>query len=297
LTHPAQQQRQHLIGIALMCGALACFACLDTMAKFLNHYMDTLQVVWARYTGALVVALAISNPFTRPALMRSSRPGLQVARSVLLLGSTLLNFFALRWLQLDQAMAIIFSTPFFVAILSGPILGEWVGWRRWTAICVGFVGVLLVVRPGLGGIHPAALFSLAAALFYAAYSVTTRILSRTDSNETTLFYSNLVGAAAMLPLMPFVWTTPGDPLVIGVMCVTGVFGTVGHYLLIMAHRLAPPALLAPFIYTQIVWVIMLGYLVFADVPNHWTLAGAAIVVGSGLYILYREQVRGPRKLP
>jgi len=272
-----------------MCGALACFSCLDTIAKFLNSHMDTLQVVWARYTGALVVALAISNPFTRPALMRTSRPALQVGRSVILLLSTLLNFIALRYLQLDQALAIAFSTPFFVAIVSGPILGEWVGWRRWTAILVGFVGVLLVARPGFGGIHPAGFVALAAAFCYAAYSITTRILSRTDSNETTLFYSNWVGAAVMLPLLPFVWTTPSEPLVIFLMVICGAFASVGHYLLIMAHRLAPPAVLAPFIYSQIVWTTLLGYLVFADVPNHWTLAGAAIVIASGLYILHRER--------
>src|SRR5262249_56852392 len=130
----------------------------------------------------------------RPRLIVTKRPPLQVGRSVLLLGSTMFNFFALRYLQLDQAMAITFSTPFFVAILSGPVLGEWVGWRRWTAIGVGFIGVLLVARPGYGGIHPAALISLAAAVFYAAYSITTRLLSRTDSNETTLFYSHLVRA-------------------------------------------------------------------------------------------------------
>jgi drug/metabolite transporter (DMT)-like permease len=297
LTDPAHERRQRLTGIALMCGALACFACLDTMAKFLNHYMDTLQVVWARYTGAFLMAVAISNPITRPGLMVTKRPVLQVGRSVLLLGSTMFNFFALRYLQLDQAMAIVFSTPFFVAILSGPVLGEWVGWRRWTAIGIGFVGVLLVARPGFGGIHPAALISLAAAVCYAAYSIATRMLSRTDSNETTLFYSNLVGAGAMLPVVPFVWTTPSDPIVITVMIVCGAFGTVGHYLLIMAHRLAPPSLLAPFIYTQIVWAILLGFLVFADVPNRWTLLGAAVVVASGLYILYRERMVGPRSRP
>ena len=297
MTDPAHERRQRLTGIALMCGALACFACLDTMAKFLNHYMDTVQVVWARYTGAFLMAVAISNPITRPALMVTKRPLLQVGRSVLLLGSTMFNFFALRYLQLDQAMAIVFSTPFFVAILSGPVLGEWVGWRRWTAICIGFVGVLLVARPGFGGIHPAALISLAAAVCYAAYSIATRMLSRTDSNETTLFYSNLVGAVAMLPAVPFVWTTPSDPIVITVMVVCGAFGTVGHYLLIMAHRLAPPAVLAPFIYTQIVWAILLGFFVFADVPNRWTLAGAAVVVASGLYMLYRERMVGPRSRP
>jgi len=297
LTDPAHERRQRLTGIALMCGALACFACLDTMAKFLNHYMDTLQVVWARYTGAFLMAVAISNPITRPGLMVTKRPLLQVGRSVLLLGSTMFNFFALRYLQLDQAMAIVFSTPFFVAILSGPVLGEWVGWRRWTAIGIGFVGVLLVARPGFGGIHPAALISLAAAVCYAAYSIATRMLSRTDSNETTLFYSNLVGAGAMLPVVPFVWATPSDPIVITVMIVCGLFGTVGHYLLIMAHRLAPPSLLAPFIYTQIVWAILLGYLVFADVPNRWTLVGVVVVVSSGLYILYRERMVGPRSRP
>jgi drug/metabolite transporter (DMT)-like permease len=289
---PRQEQRQHLIAIGLMCAALASFACLDTMAKYLNGYMDTLQVVWARYLGAFVVAVAISNPFTRPGLMRTGRPRLQVGRSMLLLGSTLLNFFALRFLQMDQALAIVFTTPFFVAILSGPVLSEWVGWRRWTAICVGFVGVLLVARPGFGGIHPAALISLAAAVFYAGYNITTRLIARTDSNETTLFYSNLVGALVMTPIVPFVWTTPTDPVVIILMLVCGAFGSFGHYMLIIAHRHAPPSMLAPFIYSQLVWVIALGYLVFSDVPSGWTLLGAAVVVASGLYMLYREQMVG-----
>jgi drug/metabolite transporter (DMT)-like permease len=288
------QRRARLIGIALMCGAVACFACLDTIAKFLNASMDTLQVVWARYTGAFLLSVMLSNPIRRPDLMVTSRPVLQVGRSVLLLGSTLLNFFALRFLQLDEALSILFSTPFLVAILSGPILGEWVGLRRWIAICGGFLGVLLVTRPGFGGMHPAALISLGAALFYAAYSISTRMLSRTDSNETTLFYSNLVGAVVMLPIVPFVWTTPHDPLVIGLMVVLGALGSIGHYLLIIAHRLTPPSVLAPFIYTQLVWVIALGYLVFGNIPSAWTLAGAAIVIVSGLYLFYRERkVKGP----
>jgi drug/metabolite transporter (DMT)-like permease len=292
-----QEQRQHLIAIGLMCAALASFACLDSMAKYLNGYMDTLQVVWARYVGAFAVAVAISNPFTRPGLMRTGRPWLQVGRSILLLGSTLLNFFALRYLQMDQALAIVFTTPFFVAILSGPVLGEWVGWRRWTAICVGFVGVLLVARPGFGGIHPAALISLVAAVFYAGYNIATRLISRTDSNETTLFYSNLVGALVMTPIVPFVWRTPQDVLVIILMFVCGAFGSFGHYMLIIAHRHAPPSMLAPFIYSQIVWVIMLGYLVFGDVPSGWTLLGAAVVIASGLYMLYREQMVGRSGIP
>jgi drug/metabolite transporter (DMT)-like permease len=285
----SHERAQRLTGIALMCGAVACFACLDTTAKYLNLYMATLQVAWARYTGAFLFPLIVSNPWNRPGLMRSGQPALQIGRSFLLLGSTVCNFLALRYLQLDEAIAIIFSTPFFVAALSGPILGEWVRWRRWTAIGVGFIGILVVTRPGAGTFQPAALLSLAAALCYALYSIVTRLLARTDSNETTLFYSNLVGVLALFPVVPFVWTTPTDPLVIALMVASGAMGSSGHYLLIAAHRLAPAALLSPFIYTEIVQVIVLGYLVFGDVPNRWTLVGCVIVVASGLYILHRER--------
>jgi drug/metabolite transporter (DMT)-like permease len=272
-----------------MCGAVACFAMLDTTAKYLNLYMSTLQVVWARYTGAFLFPFIVSNPWTRPGLTRTNRLALQIARSVLLLASTLCNFLALRYLQLAEAIALVFSTPFFVAALSGPVLGEWVHCRRWTAIAVGFLGVLVVTRPGAGSFQPAALLSLTAALCYALYSIATRVLARTDSNETTLFYSNIVGALALLPVVPFVWATPSDPLVIALMVATGAMGSFGHYLLIAAHRLAPAAVLSPFIYTEIVLVTATGFLVFGDVPNRSTLTGAAIVVASGLYILHRER--------
>jgi drug/metabolite transporter (DMT)-like permease len=255
------------------------------------------QVVWARYMAAFVLALFLSNPIMRPGIMRTSRPWLQLGRSTLLLVSTALNFFALRYLQLDQAIAIIFCTPFIVAALGGPILGEWIKWRRWTAITVGFCGVLLVTRPGAGGIHPAALLSFGGAICYAVYSISTRILSRSDSNETTNFYSNLVGAVLVTIAVPFIWTPQSDPTVIVLMCSMGLFSGLGHYLLIVGHRLAPASVLAPFIYTEIVWMIGLGYFVFGDVPNSWTLSGVAVVIASGLYLLYRERVAGPRRRP
>lgn len=279
-----------LTGIALMCGAVFLFAGNDAAAKFLNGHMHTIEVVWARYMSAFVLALAMFNPVKRPRLMRTSRPWLQLVRSALLLMSTALNFVALRYLQLDQAIAIIFSTPFMVAVLGGPLLGEWVRWRRWTAIIVGFCGVLLVAQPFSGGIHPAALLSLAGAVCYAIYSVSTRILSRSDSDETTNFYSNLVGVVATSIAVPFIWTSQSDPTIILLMCSMGLFSGFGHYLLIVAHRLAPASVLAPFIYTEIVWMIALGFLVFGDTPNHWTLAGVAIVIASGIYLLYRERV-------
>ena len=294
--NPAEQaQKDRLTGITLMCVAVALFACNDAAAKYLNNHMHTMQVVWARYMAAFVLALIMSNPIRNPGIVRTSRPWLQLGRSTLLFGSTALNFFALRYLQLDEAIAIIFSTPFIVAALGGPMLGEWIKWRRWTAIIVGFCGVLLVTRPGVGGIHPAAALSAMGAVFYAIYSISTRILARTDSNETTNFYSNLVGAVFATVAVPFFWTPQGDPLVILLMCSMGFFSGLGHYLLIAGHRLAPASVLAPFIYTEIVWMIALGYWVFDDVPNRWTLAGAAVVIASGLYLLYRERTVGPRR--
>jgi drug/metabolite transporter (DMT)-like permease len=297
LTPQEQAQRDRLTGIALMCGAVLLFAGNDATAKFLNGYMDSVQVVWARYMSAFALAIVLLNPAKNPRVMHTARPWLQLGRSALLVVSTTLNFIALRYLQLDQTMTIMFSTPFLVALLGGPMLGEWIGWRRWIAILVGFSGVLLVARPGAGGIHPAALLILASALCYALYSISTRVLSRSDSDATTNFYSNLVGAAVITVAVPFVWTPQGDPKVIALMSSMGLLSGTGHYLLIRAHRLAPASILAPFIYTEIVWMIALGFLVFGDLPNTWTLAGVAVVILSGLYLLYRERVIGPRRTP
>ncbi|HZP69754.1 MAG TPA: DMT family transporter [Pseudolabrys sp.] len=288
----SQLRRQRLIGIALMCGAVGLFAFLDTLAKYLNTQMDTLEVVWARYTSAFMLTLIVSNPFTHSGLLRTRSPKLQITRSFLLIGSTLFNFLALRWLQLDEALSIIFTFPFIVAMISGPILGEWVGWRRWSAIGFGFAGVLLITRPGFGGMHPAALISLAATICYGFYAVITRIVSRVDSNQTSLFYANFIGALVMLPVIPFVWRPPADWTIALMLMMTGVLGSTGHYFLIAGHRLAPASVLSPYVYTQLIWVVILGYFVFGQVPNHWTIAGATMVIASGLYLLYRERKLG-----
>jgi drug/metabolite transporter (DMT)-like permease len=282
-----------LKGIGLMCLAVLFFTGIDTSAKYLNQYMDTIQVVWMRYLGAFLVGCLFINPITEPGLTRTKRPWLQMARSALLLLSTILNVYALRYLQLDETMSILFSTPLLVALFSVPVLGESIGPRRWAAIIVGFIGILIITRPGFGHMHPAAFLTLAGTFCFAFYNISTRVLLEKDSSGTTLFYSNLFGAAVMSLVVPVVWTWPDNWLQVGVMVLMGTCGAVGHYLLIVAHRFAPASILAPFIYTQLIWVSISGYLVFANVPNHWTLVGAAIVIASGLYLLYRErQVRG-----
>lgn len=291
-TSVANQRRQRLVAIGLMCAALVCFSGLDATAKWLNRSVDPLLTVWVRYMASLVLVFLFVNPWTTPGLGRTRRPWLQAGRSLLLLLSTALNFVALQYLQLSETVSIMFATPLLVALMAGPMLGEWVGPRRLAAIGFGLIGVLIVTRPGLGGMHPAAFLSVAGAVCYALYAISTRILAAYDSSATTLFYSGVAGTVLMTPLLPFVWTTPSSPLVWGLLLATGAFGAVGHWLLILAHARAPAAILSPFIYTQIVWMVALGYLIFGDVPDRWTLVGASVVIASGLYLLYREQRRG-----
>jgi drug/metabolite transporter (DMT)-like permease len=224
--------------------------------------------------------------------MRSRRPLTQIARSVLLFVSNLVVVYALRFLQLDQSSSILFAVPFIVAALSVPLLGESIGPRRWAAIAVGFAGVLIVIRPGFGGIHPAAFLCLAATFAVALYQITTRVLSHSDSSATTMFYTNLAGTVVLTAFLPLFWVTP-TPFEAVLMFMMGAIATFGHFLLIAAHRLAPASVLAPFMYTQLIWMIFYGYVVFNDLPNHWTLAGASVVIASGLYLLYREiKVKG-----
>ncbi len=277
-----------MAGIALMCCAVSSFAVTDATAKWLSGHTSVFMIVWARYVIHLVLSLIVFNPWTVPGLLRTRRPGLQIIRSGLLFATTALNFFALQFLQLDQTVSIMFSAPFFVALFAGPMLGEWVGTKRWVAIMVGFAGILLVAQPG-EGIHPAALLSLGAAITYALYGITTRMLARYDPTPTTLFYSSLVGSVvATLPL-PFVWQTPQEPIVYAAMLELGAVAGTGHFMLILAHARAPAATLAPFIYVQILGMVLLGWLLFNDVPSHWTLAGASIVVVSGIYLLLQER--------
>ncbi|MCC6947877.1 MAG: DMT family transporter [Bradyrhizobiaceae bacterium] len=285
----ANDPRARLIGIGLMCAALFCFACLDTIAKWLTQYLPTLEAVWARYASHFFLSLLVINPWTTPGLFATRRLWLQIGRSALLFGSTAFNFVALRYLQLDQTATIAFTTPFIIALLAGPLLGEWIGWRRWVAIIVGFAGVLLIARPGMGGIHPAAVLSVLSMICYAVYIISTRFLAGYDSTATTVFYSALVGFVAASVPLPAVWQTPEEPLVIAGMVALGALGWIGHLFLIVAHRYAPAPVLAPYIYTQLVWYIAGGFLVFSELPNSFTLAGAAIVIASGLYLLYRER--------
>jgi len=287
----AAQRQSTMVGIALMCAALFCFSCLDATAKWVNRSVDPMVTVWARYMAGALLTFMVINPRTQPGALRTRRLPLQLLRSLLLLGATLCNFFALRYLQLVETQSIIFSTPLLVALFAGPLLGEHIGWRRMAAIAVGFFGVLVITRPGLGTMHPAALLSLAGSVSYAFYAIVTRMLASSDSIATTTLYSSVAGIAIVTPMLPWVWTTPPSPLTWFLLATTGFYGAFGHWLLVLAHARAPAAILSPFIYSQIIWMLVLGYVLFGDWPDAWTFVGAGIVIASGLYLLYRERVK------
>jgi drug/metabolite transporter (DMT)-like permease len=283
-----------LRGIGLLCAALIAFALLDSAAKYAMRSLPAIEVVWARFVFHGLSAVLMLRPWRSFRPYRGIRLVAQVVRAVFLFLSTIFNFFALESLRLDQTTTINFASAFVVAALAGPLLGEWIGPRRWAAIAVGFAGVLVVIRPGTSAFEPAMLFSLGSVLANSAYILLTRRLSATDSVESMLLVIGIVPSLMLAPaaLPVFVW--PPTVLVAAAMIATGICGAVGHLMLIHAYRLAPAPVLAPFTYSQLVWMVGAGYLFFGQTPDGITLLGAAIIIASGLYILYRERVHGDR---
>ncbi|MDX2157939.1 MAG: DMT family transporter [Hyphomicrobiaceae bacterium] len=281
-----------LKGIGLMCLALALFSCLDTTAKYMATVAQVplTQVVWLRFVSQLVLILFVTGAVAVPRLLLTRRPKQQLIRSTLMLFSTLLNFVALRHLRLDQTQTVYFLAPFVVALLSGPFLGEWVGWRRMIAILIGFSGILVVVRPGIAAFEPALLFALGSMLCYAGFMLLTRYLASFDPPEVTLFYSLLAGTFFMGPLALVDWEWPKDALTWALLVSMGFWGGLGHFIFIIAYRHAPASTLAPFIYLGLITHTAGGYLVFGQAPDQWTLLGASIVIASGVYLVHREHV-------
>jgi drug/metabolite transporter (DMT)-like permease len=290
-----------LFGIGLILTAFLCFTAIDTSAKWLVLAgLPSGQVAFVRYAVHLAAALALFLPGHGAGLFRSARPRLQLFRGAMLLGSTLFNFVAVRYLPLTVTSAIFFTMPLLVCALSIPLLGERVGPRRWAAIVVGFGGVLIVTRPWAGDTHWAVLFSLAAALCASLYSLSTRGVAGSDSPATSQTLAALVGTLGAAPLALGGWVWPEAPPGWTAFALIGLFGFVGHQLLTVAHAHAPASTLAPFVYTQIVYMTASSWLVFDQPPDRWTLVGAGIVVASGLYVWLRERAltaRAPGRPP
>ena len=274
-------------GIGLFLSAVLAFSLLDAIAKYLTSDYHVVQIAWGRYVFhvALLVVLMPQHGVLKP--LRSARPWFQVMRAALLASMTILFFTGISFLPLAEAAAIGFVAPLFVTALAHFLLKEKVGMRRWTAVCVGFLGVLIVIRPGLGIIHWAAFVILFMAGCNAFYHIATRVLAGVDPPQTTIFYTGIIGAILLSAAAPFFWR-PLDWSGWLMLIVMGFLGGLGHYMLIRAYEFAEPSALAPYTYTQIVWMIALGYAVFGNFPDLWTLLGATIISASGVYVFYRE---------
>lgn len=278
-------------GILLLVLTTAGFAGTDACAKWLNQREPAMQTVAVRYVGAFLLTAGFLNPRTRPGIARTAHPWLQVLRGASLLTASALSYSALRTLPMTVVTSITFAAPLAVALLAGPILGEKIGPRRVVAVIVGFAGVLVITRPGTAGFQPAMGFALVAAGCNAIYFLLTRYLSRSDAPQTTHFYTGLTTSLAAAPLGALVWQKPASLQVWLVMVLISSLGAGSHWLLILAHQRAPASVLSPFFYAQLLFAVVIGAILFGNFPDGPTLIGGGIVIGSGLYLLYRERVR------
>jgi drug/metabolite transporter (DMT)-like permease len=290
-TFPVFHPDNPLKGIALLVASFACFSCSDAVSKLMTGAMPAIEVAWLRYVVFMVLMLGaalFSGGGTRA--FRSRRPGLQVVRALGVLGSTVLFIMGLRYLPMAEATSITFIAPVYVTALSIPLLGETVGIRRWAAVFIGLLGVLIVVRPGTGAFDTAALFPVFSSLCWAIALVVTRKMSSADGPLVALTYAAVVGFVVTSALVPFEWVMPGwREIGLGVM--TGVASTVAQWLVVLAFQHARASVLAPFSYSQLIWSTLLGFAIFGNLPDTWTIVGAVIIIASGLYTAHRERVR------
>jgi drug/metabolite transporter (DMT)-like permease len=289
--HAPPRTDRPLRGIALIIASTVFLACSDALAKYLTRDLPPIEIAWIRFVVFALIMLPAM--LMRPGgvnVLRTRRPGLQILRGLGLVCSALFFIWGLRYLPIAEASATAFVAPMFVTALSIVMLAEKVGIRRWLATIVGLIGVLIVIRPGGGAFQPAAIFPIVSALGWAFALVLTRQISGTDRPATTMAYSALVGLAVLTVLAPFVWVTPTRPQV-AIAIAIGIASTAGHWIVVVAYRYADASVLAPLTYSQLVWVTVLGLVMFGEFPDSVTLIGAAIIISSGLYIAHRERVR------
>ena len=280
---------ERMRGLLLLLIGTALIALMDAVVKVMSTSLGTLQIAWGRYLTQAILLFLVISPRRSVLRLRTRKLPLHLLRVGLLLASTVLFFGALRTMSLAEANAISFTTPLLITLLSGLILGEFIGARRWIAVAVGFAGVLLVVQPGYGVMGWAAVLPLIAAASSALYHVTTRVLARTEDPANTLYFVALVGGVGLSTVVGWFWRPVTPQLLLG-MIATGALGTAGHFFLIRAFQIVPAATLSPFLYVYLLWATALGWLIFGDVPGPATLLGAGIILGSGLYV-YR--IAGP----
>jgi drug/metabolite transporter (DMT)-like permease len=277
-------------GIALVLASTIFLGASDVTAKYLSATLPSIEIAWIRFLVFAMIMTPAMMPGSPLYALQTNRFGLHLMRGAALLGSSLFFISGLRFLPIAEASATGFVAPLFVTALSIIFLSEKVGLRRWIATGVGLIGVLIILRPGTGAFHPAAFFPLVSALAWACTLIMTRMMSGTERAITTMTYSSIAGLFILSALVPFVWVTPTwHDIAFGILI--GVASTAGQWIVVLAFRYADASVLAPFSYTQLLWVSVLGFLIFGEVPDAYTITGAAFIVASGLYTAHRERIR------
>ncbi|HTN27653.1 MAG TPA: DMT family transporter [Burkholderiales bacterium] len=277
-------------GILLMIAAVGLFTLMDAIAKYLSQWYPVPGIVWARYAMNLLILLAWLAVRGELRRIRTARPGIQLARGLLLATATLIYFTSLTVLPLADAAAIAFVLPLFVAALAVPMLSERLDASRLAAIAVGFAGALLVVRPASSVFTLYALLPMAMAFCNALYQILTRKIAGLEHPLTSLIWGAIVGAAVLSLVLPFAWKTPDHASHWALLVVIGMLASVGHYLLIRAYDYASASLLAPYTYSGLVWAMALGFVLFGNFPDGLALTGMGIIVASGLFLVARQRL-------
>jgi drug/metabolite transporter (DMT)-like permease len=277
-----------LKGIACGIVAMSLFPAQDAIVKWLSSDYSVFQLLFMRSIFVFIPVAILVMRSGGPRVLRTKQPAMLILRAAFSFGAWSVYFFAISQIPLADAMALVFSAPLIITALSVPFLGEAVGLRRWVAVGVGFLGVLIMIEPGSGTLQGVALLPLVSAAFYSVSMLLTRILTRREASVTMLFYSTLTILVLSGVAQPFVWVTPDWPD-LGLMALMGLLTGCAQFLATQAYRFAAPVVVAPFDYTSLVWATLYGYLLFGDLPRSAVIIGAAVVIGSGLFILYRER--------
>lgn len=290
---PMASKGSPMRGIAYMGAGMFLFSAVDTQAKFLTDSLHPIQITWSRQLGLLfgVVLLIALRGFS---VLRTKQPLLQFGRGALAATSATMFIVAIAYVPLADAVAVSFVAPFIVTLLGALILREQVGIRRWVAVSIGFAGTLIVIRPGLGVLHPAVGLVLIAATAFACRQVLSRMLSGTDPVQTTVAYTALVGSAILTIPLPFVWQTPQMGQEMLLLISMALMAACAEVLVIMALEAAQAVVVAPVQYSLLIWGTFYGWMVFGQLPDFWTWVGALIIVATGIYTLNRERLAAKR---
>ncbi|MCH2327783.1 MAG: DMT family transporter [Rhodobacterales bacterium] len=278
------------LGILLMIITTIVFASQDGLSKYLATEYNVYMVVMIRYWffAAFVISMSSRRTGGIKLVVKTKSPILQIFRSLILVAEMCITILAFTLLGLAETHAIFASYPLIIAMLSGPILGEYVGWRRWLAICVGFIGILIILNPGNGIFSPYALVPLAGAILFAIYGLLTRYVGQYDDSSTSFYWTGVVGSIAMTVIGLNFWD-PVSRSDWSVMLLLSASGVVGHYLLIKCYEVAEASAIQPFAYLQLIWASMIGIIIFGEQITTNVLIGACIIVGAGLFTLWRER--------